>query len=185
MNVRSAGLEGVLVFEPRVFSDERGFFFESYHEQRYAEAGLGVRFVQDNHARSVAGTLRGLHYQLRRPQAKLVRVVRGAIFDVAVDIRVGSPTFGQWVGEVLSEENQKQLFVPADFAHGYCVVEEPAEVMYKCSDYYVPDDQCGIIWSDPDLAISWPIDEPRLSDKDLRLERLSADRDDLPAYGSR
>ena len=180
MHVRRTSLDGVLVFEPKVFSDPRGFFFESYHEERFAEAGLTSRFVQDNHARSVEGTLRGLHFQKGRPQGKLVRALRGAIFDVAVDIRRGSPTFGRWVAETLSEDNQRQLYIPEGFAHGYCVVEAPAEVAYKCTDYYEPSDEGGVLWSDPSIGVQWPIRRPLLSEKDSALPVLSPDRSDLP-----
>jgi len=182
MNTVATELPGVLIIEPRVFTDARGFFLESYHAQRYAEAGLPEVFVQDNHSRSVKGTLRGLHYQLRRPQGKLLRATRGAIFDVAVDIRRGSPTFGRWVGVELSEDNKRQLFVPAGFAHGFCVTSEVAEVEYKCTDFYIPEDERGIIWSDPSIGIRWPVREPILSTKDRAYDRLTADRDDLPSY---
>jgi dTDP-4-dehydrorhamnose 3,5-epimerase len=182
MNVTQTRLEGVVIIEPRVFADGRGHFFESYHAERYAAAGLPERFVQDNQSHSVVGTVRGLHYQLRRPQAKLVRVIRGSIIDVAIDIRRGSPTFGQWVAVELSAENRRQLFIPADFAHAFCVPTEPTDVEYKCSDYYVADDQHGIIWNDPTIAIRWPIVDPLLSDKDRQYLPLSADRADLPAY---
>lgn len=182
MNVRRTDLPGVLVIEPRVFADGRGFFFESYHAQRYAEAGLPARFVQDNHSRSVPGTVRGLHYQLRRPQAKLVRVLRGAIYDVAVDIRRGSPTFGRWVAVELSAENKRQLFIPAGFAHAFCVPDVESEVEYKCTDYYDPDDQHGIRWDDASLAIPWPVAAPVLSDKDLAYVPLAPQRADLPEY---
>jgi dTDP-4-dehydrorhamnose 3,5-epimerase len=175
-------LPGVLVIEPQVFRDHRGFFFESYHAARYAGAGLPERFVQDNHSCSIPGTVRGLHYQLRRPQSKLVRVVRGAVFDVAVDIRRGSPTFGQWVGVELSAENKRQLFIPAGFAHGFCATGGESEVEYKCTDYYVPEDEYGILWNDPALGVRWPVSEPILSDKDRALPRLADAWDNLPLY---
>jgi dTDP-4-dehydrorhamnose 3,5-epimerase len=175
-------LPGVVVIEPRVFTDPRGFFFESYHAERYAQAGLPRSFVQDNHSSSVKSTIRGLHYQLRRPQAKLFRVLQGTVFDVAVDIRRGSPTFGRWIGVELSAENKRQLFIPAGFAHGFCVTSDGAEVEYKCSDVYVADDQRGVLWNDPAIGIRWPIREPVLSDQDRGFLTLKSERDDLPAY---
>ena len=175
-------LPGVIIIEPRVFSDTRGFFFESYHAARYAEAGITVTFVQDNHSSSAKNTIRGLHYQLRRPQAKLMRVIRGSVLDVAVDIRRGSPTFGRWVGVELSAENKRQLFVPAGFGHGFCATSDVAELEYKCSDVYAADDQHGVLWSDPTIGIKWPVREPILSDADRAYRPLMADRDDLPVY---
>jgi len=175
-------LPGVVVIEPRVFSDARGFFFESYHAERYAQAGLPGVFVQDNHSSSVKGTIRGLHYQLRRPQGKLIRVLRGTVFDVAVDIRRGSPTFGRWTGVDLTAENKRQFFIPGGFAHGFCVTSDGAEVEYKCTDVYVPDDQHGVLWNDPSIAVSWPVQNPVLSDQDRNFARLTAERDDLPTY---
>lgn len=182
MNIVRTKLEGVLIIEPWVFGDDRGHFFESYQAQRYAAAGLPERFVQDNHSYSVVGTVRGLHYQLRHPQAKLIRVIRGSIVDLAVDIRRGSPTFGKWVAVELSAANRRQLFIPADFAHGFCVPTEASDVEYKCSDYYVADDQHGIIWNDPTLAISWPISQAILSEKDQLYREITDDRTDLPVY---
>jgi len=175
-------LPGVVIIEPRVFPDARGFVFESYHAARYAQAGISGNFVQDNHSCSVKDTLRGLHYQLHHAQAKLLRVVRGAVFDVAVDIRRGSPTFGRWVGLELSAENRRQVFIPAGFAHGFCVTSDIAEVEYKCTDFYVPDDQRGVLWSDPTIGIPWPVRQPILSIKDLDYLPLRVDRDDLPVY---
>ncbi|MHC4092272.1 MAG: dTDP-4-dehydrorhamnose 3,5-epimerase, partial [Planctomycetota bacterium] len=166
MNVLATELDGVVIVEPTVFSDSRGFFFESYQAERYAEAGLPPRFVQDNHSCSKPGTIRGLHYQRSRPQGKLVRVVRGAIFDVAIDIRRGSPTFGRWVGVELSAENKWQLYIPPGFAHGFCVPRETSDVEYKCTDYYDPDDQRGVLWNDPRIGIRWPVDVPTISEKD-------------------
>ena len=181
MKVIQTELEGVLIIEPQVFEDDRGFLLESFHTERYAEAGVPAhKFVQDNHSCSVGGTIRGLHYQLRHPQNKLVRVVRGAIFDVAVDIRRGSPNFGKWVATELSANNKRQVFIPAGFAHGFCVREEITEVEYKCTDYYVPDDQCGVAWNDPSLGFAWPVENPILSGKDAVYSFLDLQREDLP-----
>ncbi len=177
-------LPGVLIIEPRVFSDARGFFFESYHAERYAQVGLPPAFVQDNHSSSVKGTIRGLHYQLRRPQGKLLRVLRGTVFDVAADIRRGSPTFGRWTGVELSAENKRQLFIPAGFAHGFCVTSDGAEVEYKCTDVYVSDDQRGVLWNDPTIGIRWPVATPLLSDQDKAFLPLMSDRTDLPVHAS-
>lgn len=182
MNVTKTALPGVLIIEPRVFGDQRGWFFESYHERRYAEAGLPSRFVQDNHSRSAPGTVRGLHYQVKRGQGKLVRCVRGMIFDVAVDIRRGSPTFGKWLGVELSEDNKRQLYIPPGFAHGFCVPQELSEVEYKCTDFYVPEDESGVIWNDPTIGIKWAVADPIISEKDSRYLPLAPDRADLPAY---
>lgn len=162
-------LKEVLLIEPDVFRDDRGFFLEFYHEGKFHEAGITARFVQDNHSRSLRGTLRGLHGQLNHSQDKLVRVIVGEVFDVAVDARPNSPTFGKWVGEVLSAENHKFLFVPAGFIHGFCVMSQMAEVEYKCSEFYMPGDEVGVRWNDPDLAIDWPVKEPLLSSKDKAL----------------
>jgi len=168
MNVLETPLPGVLIVEPRVFGDDRGFFLESWQHDRYRAAGIGLPFVQDNFSRSARGTLRGLHYQLRHPQGKLVSVSRGAVFDVAVDARVGSPTFGQWFGLELSEQNHRQLWIPPGFAHGFLALSEVADFSYKCTDYYAPDDDNSLLWNDPDLAIAWPLDGvvPNLSRKD-------------------
>lgn len=168
MNVLPTEIPDVLIIEPKVFGDERGFFFESYNEQAFLDkAGISVTFVQDNHSRSRQNVLRGLHYQIQQPQGKLVRAVVGTIFDVAVDIRKQSPTFGQWVGCLLSAENKRLLWVPAGFAHGFLVVSEVAEVLYKTTDYYAPQHERSILWNDPDLAIDWSLtDPPILSAKD-------------------
>jgi len=182
MKVSETSLPGVLLIEPRVFSDPRGAFWETYQAKRYADAGIAATFVQDNGSRSVRGTLRGLHYQLRHPQAKLVWVTRGEVFDVVVDIRRGSPTFGRWFGMTLAGDRPQQVYIPTGFAHGFCVLSEFADFAYKCSDYYVPDDEYGIMWNDPDLDIQWPIAEPLLSDKDRGYPTLNAaPRHDLPA----
>ena len=182
MNIIKTPLSGVLVLEPRVFSDQRGFFLETYHQQRYWEAGIERKFIQDNHSSSLQGTLRGLHYQLKYPQGKLVRVVLGEVFDVAVDIRLGSPSFGQWFGEYLSAENKKQLYVPPGFAHGFCVLSQSADFLYKCTEFYDPKDEYGVIWNDPGLAIEWPLEQPILSEKDAALPNLKHVQNQLPVY---
>jgi dTDP-4-dehydrorhamnose 3,5-epimerase len=174
MRVVETALEGVLVIEPRVFQDARGFFLETYHAQRYAAAGLDVTFVQDNHSRSRRNTLRGLHFQVSQPQGKLVRVIEGTIWDVAVDIRPDSPTFGQHVGVELSAENFRQIYVPPGFAHGFCVTTDVAQVEYKCTAYYDPADERGIAWNDPRLAIPWPVSDPVLSTRDQENPTLEA-----------
>ncbi len=166
MRVIATELPGVLIVEPQVFADRRGFFLESYNQQRYAEHGIDVAFVQDNHSRSARGTLRGLHYQAPPGQGKLVRVVAGEVFDVAVDIRRGSPTYGRWVGVTRSAENHRQLYVPTGFAHGFCVVSESADFLYKVTSYYAPAEERGIAWDDPALGIEWPVQDPILSDRD-------------------
>ena len=167
MKVNKTNLEGVLHIEPKVFGDARGFFLETYNKERYMAAGFpDVDFVQDNHSRSSKGVLRGLHFQLNHPQGKLVQVATGSVFDVVVDVRVGSPTFGQWYGCVLSEDNHHQLWIPPKFAHGFCVLSETADFVYKCTDYYCPDDEGGLLWNDPDVGIEWPLKAPLLSNKD-------------------
>jgi len=166
-------LPGVLLIEPDVFRDGRGFFLETFHARKYREGGIAFDFVQDNHSRSERGTLRGLHAQLRKPQGKLVRAVRGEIFDVAVDLRPGSKTFGRWTGATLSAENFRQIWVPPLFAHGFCVLSEAAEVEYKCTDFYDKADEIGIAWNDLEIGIAWPLREPLLSAKDAALPRLS------------
>lgn len=168
MKVISTNISEVLIVEPKVYGDDRGFFFESFNQQDFNDAvGQDVQFVQDNHSRSAKGVLRGLHYQIQQPQGKLVRVVRGAVFDVAVDLRKSSATFGQWVGAELSEDNHRQLWVPAGFAHGFVVLSDSAEFLYKTTDYYAPKFERSIRWDDPDIGINWPIDnEPQLSGKD-------------------
>ena len=171
----------VLLIEPDVFPDPRGFFMETFHSIKYAEHGLPAVFLQDNHSRSSRGVLRGLHYQLENPQGKLVRVVSGEVFDVAVDIRRGSPRFGTWVGAVLSEENQRQMYVPPGFAHGFCTLSERADFLYKCTELYAPGDEYGIAWDDPDIAIEWPKMDYLISDKDLANPLLS-ESDHLPEY---
>ena len=174
MNVIPTSLKEVLLVEPDVYADKRGFFMETYHQERYWKAGISHAFIQDNLSFSVKGTLRGLHFQINRPQAKLVQVVSGEIFDVAVDIRKGSPTFGKWAGVHLSSETKRQLFVPEGFAHGFCVLSETALFLYKCSDLYAQGDEGGILWSDPAIGIEWPLTDPIISEKDDRLPCLSA-----------
>ncbi|WP_420208489.1 dTDP-4-dehydrorhamnose 3,5-epimerase [Candidatus Electronema sp. JC] len=168
MNVKPTSIPDVLLIEPKVFGDERGFFFESFSQRQWQQAtGLNTAFVQHNHSRSLKNVLRGLHYQVQQPQGKLVRVVQGEVFDVAVDIRRSSPTFGQWAGEILSAENKRQLWVPEGFAHGFLVLSESAEFLYQTTDYYAPEHERAIIWNDPDLNIVWPLTgEPNLSAKD-------------------
>lgn len=168
MNVIPTALPGVLIIEPTVFGDQRGFFLESFQLERYREAGIGLPFVQDNHSRSARGVLRGLHFQRRRPQGKLVRVSRGAVYDVAVDIDPDSPTYGRYAAVELSDENHRQFWVPPGYAHGFCVLSDIADFEYKCTDYYDPADEGGLLWNDPDIAIPWPLDQPLLSDKDRR-----------------
>ncbi|MBX3028057.1 dTDP-4-dehydrorhamnose 3,5-epimerase [bacterium] len=182
MRVRQTELPGVVVIEPAVHRDERGFFLETYHADKYRAAGLTLPFVQDNHSRSAPGILRGLHAQLGAPLGKLVRCVRGAIFDVAVDVRRGSPHFRRWVGVTLSEDTCHQLWVPPGFLHGFCVVAGPAEVEYKCTALWDPTQEIAVRWNDPQLAIAWPIATPRLSDKDAAAPLLEAVYDRLPEY---
>ena len=173
MKVSHSKLQGCLIIEPRVFGDERGFFLETFQAVRYEqEAGIDLPFFQDNHSRSARGVLRGLHFQKTKPQGKLVRVVRGEVYDVAVDIRKGSATFGEWEGVILSEDNKKQFWVPPGFAHGFVVLSDTADFEYKCTDYYDPSDEGSILWSDPDLNIPWPIANPVLSTKDESAKRL-------------
>ncbi len=176
MQIIAADIEDVKIIEPQIFRDDRGYFLETYHLHRFKSAGLSDVFVQDNLSFSVKNTLRGLHFQVTRPQAKLVEVISGEIFDVAVDIRHTSPTFGRWVSILLTEHNKRQVFIPEGFAHGFCVLSDSAHVAYKCSDFYDPDDEGGILWSDPAIGIDWPTTNPRLSTKDSRLSLIS----DLP-----
>src|SRR6185369_2035035 len=169
MKVLRTDLPGVLILEPKVFGDARGFFLESYNKRAFREAtGLDVEFVQDNHSSSARGVLRGLHYQIRQPQGKLVRVIAGEVFDVAVDLRRSSPTFGRWVGERLSGENRRMLWVPEGFAHGFLVTSQSAEFLYKTTDYYAPEHERTLLWSDPAIGIAWPLEgEPQLKAKDV------------------
>lgn len=182
MNVLKTEIPGVLIIEPKVFGDQRGYFLETFQAERYKDAGIDCNFVQDNLSFSSRGVLRGLHFQIKNPQAKLVQVLKGCVFDVAVDIRPGSPTFGKWTGVELSEENHRQFFIPEGFAHAFCVLSETALFSYKCSDYYNPGDEGGIIWSDPEIGIKWPIKDPVLSNKDSAYTRLSELKpENLPA----
>ncbi|HQQ62954.1 MAG TPA: dTDP-4-dehydrorhamnose 3,5-epimerase [Pseudomonadales bacterium] len=171
MKVIETVLPGALILEPKVHGDSRGFFQETWRADTYSALGI-PEFVQDNHSRSVRGVLRGLHAQRLRPQGKLVRVSRGAVFDVAADINPQSPTFGQCVGVELNDENHRQFYVPPGYAHGFCVLSDVADFLYKCTDYYQPNDEIGVVWNDPDLAIAWPMGEPLLSAKDLALPTL-------------
>jgi len=166
-------LPGVCELRPKVFSDKRGFFLETYHEAKFAELGIKDHFVQDNHSSSVRGTLRGLHYQLQHPQAKLCRVVEGEALDIVVDIRVGSPHFGKWISVLLSTKKQNQIYVPEGFAHGFLALTDTVQFLYKCSDFYDPEDERGILWNDPDLNIIWGISEPIVSEKDSRNLRIA------------
>jgi dTDP-4-dehydrorhamnose 3,5-epimerase len=183
VKVSETPLKGVLIIEPVVFKDSRGFFMETYHQKRYEESGINPFFVQDNISFSVRGTLRGLHYQHPHAQAKVVQVIAGEIFDVAVDMRRGSPNFGQWTGVRLSGENKRQIYIPEGFAHGFCVLSETAIFTYKCSDFYTPDCERGIFWSDPALGIDWPVKDPLISPKDSQFTSLKdVPPECLPVY---
>lgn len=175
MQITATAIRDVKIIEPIVFGDERGFLMETWHKQRFADQGIESEFVQDNHSKSTQGILRGLHYQIQQTQGKLVRVIAGEVFDVSVDIRKQSPTFGQWVGVFLNSDNKKMLWVPPGFAHGFYVTSESAEFVYKCTDYYAPEYERSIVWDDPDLAIDWPLVNgqlPQLSAKDASGDRL-------------
>lgn len=176
MHFQPTAIPDVLLIEPKVFGDGRGFFMETWQAREFRVNGIDVDFVQDNHSRSGKGTLRGLHYQIQQPQGKLVRVIAGEVFDVAVDLRRGSPTFGQWAGDYLSEENKRMLWVPPGFAHGFYVTSESADFVYKCTDYYAPEHERALVWNDPDVGIDWPLApdaEPILSGKDAQALRLA------------
>jgi dTDP-4-dehydrorhamnose 3,5-epimerase len=177
-------LPGVIVVEPDVFGDERGFLLETYHKEKYAGGGISDTFVQDNHSLSKHGILRGLHLQLQHPQGKLVRVVEGEVFDVAVDVRLGSPNFGRHASAVLSAANFLQLYIPPGFAHAFLVTSDVAQFEYKCTELYHPEDELSIAWNDPELAIQWPISDPSLSAKDREAKTLAELMDRLPAYGA-
>ena len=179
----NTALQDVWELQPKVFRDPRGFFLETYNRNRFAEVGIHVNFVQDNHSRSSLGTLRGLHYQLRHAQAKLCRVIEGEAFDVAVDIRWGSPTFGKWTSVLLSAEKQNQIFIPAGFAHGFVARTESVQFLYKCSEFYDPSDEHGIRWDDPALAIAWGVSNPLISEKDAKYSTLAeVSPENLPKY---
>jgi dTDP-4-dehydrorhamnose 3,5-epimerase len=185
MEVRSTALEGVRLIQPTVFGDPRGLFVETWSRDRYAQHGMDVPFVQDNISRSHRGTLRGMHLQHPHGQGKLLHVVVGEIFDVVIDVRVGSPTFGRWEGYLLSAENHQQLYVPTGLAHGFCVTSDHAVVAYKCTDLYHPEAELGVVWNDPEIGVEWPIVNPVLSDKDRRHPRLcEIARERLPRYGA-
>ena len=184
MRVIPADIPELLLIEPDVFTDTRGFFLETFHAERYRAHGMRGPFVQDNHSRSVQGTVRGLHLQVARPQAKLIRVIVGEIFDVAVDVRLGSPTFGKWVGVRLSAESFRQYYIPEGFAHGFSVLSPVAEIEYKCTDLYDPPGQIGLAWNDPTLGIPWGVDAPVLSDRDRQNPTIAEARHLLPRYGS-
>jgi dTDP-4-dehydrorhamnose 3,5-epimerase len=183
MNIIATSIEGLLLIEPKIFKDRRGFFMETYNRRKYETAGITETFVQDNLSFSLKNTIRGLHFQIRHSQAKLVQAISGEIFDVAVDIRSGSSTFGKWIGARLSDKNGRQMYIPKGFAHGFCVLSEFATFYYKCSDFYEPNDEGGIIWSDQDIGIKWPAENPIISEKDKRyptLTGLSAEQ--LPSF---
>lgn len=183
MNVTKTSIESVLILEPRVFSDGRGQFLETWSRQRYIDAGIEDEFVQDNVSYSVKGTLRGLHFQNPDGQGKLVQALEGQVFDVAVDIKKGSPTFGKYVSTILSKDNHKQMYIPPGFAHGFCVLSDYAMFSYKCTDYYNKSSEGSVLWNDPDIAIDWPIKEPLLSDKDAQaLPLKDVDKDRLPVF---
>jgi dTDP-4-dehydrorhamnose 3,5-epimerase len=183
MKVIETKLDGVVVIEPNVFDDQRGYFFEIYNQNLYQEIGIKSNFVQDNLSFSKKGTLRGLHYQHPHEQAKLVQVIQGEVFDIVVDIRRDSTTFGQWIGEYLSHKNKMQIFVPEGFAHGFCVLSDTALFHYKCSGFYAPECEGGILWSDPDVAIDWPLGSPIISEKDAKLTCLKDIAEErLPSY---
>ncbi len=182
VKISHTALPGVVIVEPDVYQDGRGFFLETYHREKYVKAGLPQTFVQDNYSRSGRNALRGLHAQIRYPQGKLIRVSQGTVFDVAADIRRGSPTYGQWVGATLSAENFKQIYIPPGFAHGFCVMSETADVEYKCTELYHPDDEIVISWKDPALHITWPVSTPVISQKDAAALSLEEEQERLPIY---
>lgn len=183
MELIETSLPGVIEILPKVHGDSRGFFLEVFRQDTFRESGIELDFVQSNHSRSERGVLRGLHYQLEKPQGKLVRVTRGVVYDVAVDVRLGSPTFGHWYGAILDDESMRMMYVPPDYAHGFVVLSEVADFLYQCTDYYHPQSEQGILWNDPDLDIEWPDTTVKLSEKDKLLPRLADQaRDKLPVY---
>ena len=183
MKVITTSIEGILIIEPKTFKDNRGFFMETYNQKRYNASGINTTFVQDNLSYSLKNTLRGLHFQIKHPQAKLIQVISGEIFDVAVDLRSDSATFGKWTGIHLSDENKRQMFIPEGFAHGFCVLSEFALFYYKCSDFYAPEDEGGIIWSAPDIGVEWPVENPIISEKDNQFQKLSGlTAEKLPSF---
>lgn len=182
MEIEKTEIPGILILNPKVFEDDRGFFLESYNKKDFEEAGIAEEFVQDNHSRSCKGVLRGLHYQQNHPQGKLIRAVRGKVLDVIVDIRKGSPTFGQWLSVELSAENKKQIWIPKGLAHGFSVLSNEAEFCYKVTDFYHPEDEKGILWNDPQLAIDWQVSDPILSAKDQLLPTIDEANKDLPVF---
>jgi dTDP-4-dehydrorhamnose 3,5-epimerase len=185
MKIIETTLPGVIVIEPKVFGDDRGFFVETYRESLFQQAGITEKFIQDNHSRSSKGVLRGLHYQLDNSQGKLVRVATGCVFDVAVDVRIGSPYFGQWYGTILDEKSKRMMYVPPNFAHGFVVLSEYADFIYKCTNYYNPSSEQGILWNDSDIGIKWPTNDVSLSDKDKNNVMLKKQPDNfLPKYST-
>lgn len=182
MRITTIDIPGVLLIEPEVFRDQRGCFAETYHQRRYVEAGLREPFVQDNYSRSQRGTLRGLHFQEPHAQGKLVMAIEGAVFDVVVDIRKGSPTFGRWYGTELSADKMRQIYIPPGCAHGFCVTSDSAAFLYKCTEFYSPQNEKGVLWNDPALGIPWPVSDPILSAKDRRFRTLAQMDGDLPMY---
>jgi dTDP-4-dehydrorhamnose 3,5-epimerase len=184
MKVTQTKLSGVLIIEPKVFQDDRGYFLETWSKTRYEQARIPGHFVQDNISFSKRGILRGLHFQYPQSQGKLIQVLLGEVMDVVVDICVGSPTYGQWVGEIISESNHRQMYIPPGFAHGYCVTSEKALFSYKCTDFYNPATEHGIIWNDPDIGIEWPVEQPVISPKDMNYPRLKdLEPENLPQFG--
>lgn len=179
MKITETKLAGVKIIEPKIFGDERGFFYETYQKKRYQEAGIDADFVQDNYSKSTVGVLRGLHFQKLKPQGKLVSVTKGEVFDVAVDLRPESPTFGQYESVILSADNKLQFYIPKGFAHGFCVLSDIAEFQYKCTDYYDPSDESGLIWNDPTINITWPVKDVLLSNKDLEQPTFSEIKDKI------
>ena len=183
MDIITTSLEGLLIVEPKIFEDRRGFFMETYNRRKYEAAGITDTFVQDNLSYSLKSTIRGLHFQIRHSQAKLVQAISGEIFDVAVDLRPGSATFGKWTGARLSDKNGRQMYIPKGFAHGFCVLSEFAMFSYKCSDFYAPDDEGGIIWSDQDIGVKWPVENPIISEKDKQYPKLTGlSTEQLPSH---